>query len=141
MSLFKIILIILGIIVLLIVGTGIYFYKFHVFKSVRICIGNEIEDLKIPCSGNQECFNLVKNNISELKESLEKLPESMISEFDEIINLAVYCDNTCKTKKIYGEGFSGIEKIESCKQGEKEFLVEITGEEGLEILKGLRKEV
>jgi hypothetical protein len=138
MGLLKIFLIIMLILALGLVGVGIYFYNFHVFYTARACVSSEIQDLRVPCSSRQECINILKEKGSEDFSALEDAPEPVKEKVNEMLNMAIYCGGTCKVKKVYGMGFGGVEKVEECKEGEDEILWEITGKEGLKILKFLR---
>lgn len=128
----KIILIILGIIILLIAGTGYYFYKVYVFKTIRVCITNDKEDLKSPCSLDKECIDNVKSDMSSSGFSETKPINEVFIVFqdkvDEIYEKSISCAGTCRMKKIYGSE-------NACKIGEEEIKIEINGEKALEIWK------
>jgi hypothetical protein len=127
-----IIAIVLGSLAITVLGAGVYFYNFHTFKEVRLCLGDPM-DTEFECSLMQDCLDKAEElqteyNVSELpgfaRERLEMLAEE-----------AVYCEGTCKVKNIRGINLQTyeIEELESCNVGEKEILIEIKGKEGLQI--------
>jgi len=136
MGLFKIIGGIFLIIVLIAAATIYYFYNYHSFKTLRVCVSDKTTDLKTNCTSDFECIDVVETSINELNFS-EDLPEPLKEGFDEIIEEAVYCEGTCKMKEVYGFD----EELKSCKEGEKEFTFEITGKQGLKIIKGIKEDV
>ena len=130
--------IILGVFVfLLVVGiaAGIYFYNFHVFKEIRMCVA-EGEDTGYPCNSQEECLDLL--NFSD--DAVDGAPVFIRDNFENLLSSAVYCEDTCFVGMIRGINYESgdIEGLESCLDGEKEFLMEIRGKEGLEILKWMR---
>jgi len=156
----KIILIVFGVLILIAVIAGVYFYYFHIFKTLRICIKQESSDLMINCSSDNYCYDFVKGkagNYSEedlkklpdfikekiensqdkaeaLKESFEQLdnaPKFLSNMLNNIINEVLYCDSTCRYKEFYGSAPLGSEDVDLCQAGEKEFSVKIHGKEAL----------
>ncbi|NPE27174.1 hypothetical protein HNV12_04200 [Methanococcoides sp. SA1] len=125
-----VILVVIGVLVLSIAGAGIYFYNYHVFKEVRVCVG-EGENLGVPCESDNEClsgFNL------EFK--MDDVPEFLEKYFDTLLERAVYCDETCFLSEIRGIDFESgeLEELDSCFEDEEELVFEIKGKEGFEIL-------
>ena len=45
---------ILAVVVILIIGAGTYFYNFHVFKTLRVCL-TDGEDTQLPCDKSSQC--------------------------------------------------------------------------------------
>ncbi len=133
---------IIGLVVLIlglvIVGILIYFYNFYVFKTFRICIGEDFNDTMIPCTSDSFCVELFKEN-KEIKDNLEKAPEFIKEKLEEVLNAAIFCDKTCKIKNVRGFSRDGLQEIESCNSDEKEIKFEIKGKEGIEILKYLKE--
>jgi len=125
--------IVIGVLVALILGAGIYFYKFYTFKTIRLCIG-EPQDTKIPCSSNSECVGLV---IDKLRPdiNLSDAPEFVRGEFQGIVNQAVYCDGSCRIKEVRGinKESGELEFLNSCNADETEVLIDIRGKEAFEI--------
>jgi len=138
MGIFKVILIIIGVIILVILCAGIYLYNFHVFKTVRVCITNGAQDSNISCSTNQECVNTFESNVSEVKESLGAAPDFVKEKIDSLFSSMIFCDKICKIKNAYGMGFGGVQEAASCKAGEQEMLWKIRGKEGIKILLWMR---
>lgn len=127
----KIILIILGVLVLLGLIIGIYFYNFFVFKEVRICVG-EGKETDLVCGSNQDCLNFVGFDES----AIEGAPEVLRKTFGDVTEKAFYCDEKCFVGEIRGVDFGGnVEELISCEDGESEFLMEIRGKDALAILK------
>ncbi len=131
MGIFKILLIIIGIIVILIAGTGIYLYNFHVFKTIKFCVTNNVSDSNISCSSNEECTEKVREEAAEVKKAMEEAPDFAKDKLNEIFNEAVYCEQTCRIKNV--RGFSEQGSIAKCEEGEKEILWEIHGKEGIKM--------
>jgi len=132
----KLVLGIIFIILLILVGIGYYFYNFHVFKTLRVCVTDEVTDSMIPCSSNKFCIEQVKQNSTDF-EKLEELPDFIKNKIEEVLESAIYCEETCKLKKI--RGLENLGEIESCEENGQEFLFEIRGKQGLEILKYLKQ--
>ncbi len=130
--------IVLLVLVILAVGAAIYFYNFYVFKTIRVCVG-EGEDAFIPCESTQECRDLLHaNNLIEM----ESVPVFVRETFEDILDESVYCEATCHVKRIRGinQETRELEELDSCEAGEKEFVIEIRGKEGLEIYKFLKEQ-
>jgi len=154
----KVVLIILGIIIL----AGIYFYFFHVFKTLRVCVKSESSDLMIDCSSNQDCLDFVKGKsetytdddleklpdfikdkikdnenaadaLKEIFEQIDSAPDFFSETINEIIEEALYCDLTCRYKEFYGSEPLGEGDVDECASGEKEFVIKIRGKEGLKL--------
>jgi len=126
-----------GIILLVLAITLFYLYNFHVFKTVRICLGEPFET-QIYCETTQDCYEWIRVNRSELDTSL--MPPFLDENLQRVLNEAVYCDETCKVRKLYGinEETFDIEELESCDGDQREFLIEIRGKEALEIYEYLK---
>lgn len=130
-----IIAIILGSLVIVALGAGIYFYNFFVFKEVRLCIGEGV-DSDISCVVRQDCIDAL--GIADV--DLKDVPDFLGNKFQEILDEVVYCDETCFVKNVRGidPETQELEELESCEGGEKEIVVEIRGKEGLEIWKWMK---
>lgn len=116
-------------------GTGVYFYKYHVFEEVRACVGNW-EDTMFPCQIREDCLAAVNfNNVS-----LDGAPNFVKENFENILNSVVYCEGNCFVGKIRGINYETgeLEGLEGCEEGEDEFVMEIHGDEGLEILNWIK---
>ena len=133
-----IILIAVGVLVVGGSSVAYYFYEFHVFESVRVCVGGA-NDTGVPCVDTQECFDLAKEAGVNIDTELEGLPEFAREIFDDVVDEAVYCDGTCFVRNVRGINADGeIEMIESCDVGEVEFVVDIRGKEALELMKYMK---
>lgn len=142
MKIFKLIfsiwLTIVGIILILSILAGIYFYYFHVFKTARVCITDEVEDLNAYCESNEDCISFVMSNISIINENS---PNFLKNTIEEITRKSIYCETTCKQKKIYSNVFGdNQENIESCKEGEEEITVDLHGKELWQLFRLTQKE-
>ena len=139
--------IILGVIAFLLLVAGIagfYFYNFYVFKEIRACV-EEGEDLKIPCENRQICLDLMIENGADF-DAVNGAPDFVRENFEAILNEAIYCENTCFVGKVRGIDYESgdLLELESCEEGEAEFVMEIRGKEGLEILnwmKGMKEQI
>ena len=137
--------IILSIIGVLIVGGGatIYYgYNVHVYKTVRICLGEGV-DYGIPCEDKQECVDLIReysNESEEVQRKLKDAPEFLQVKLEEVMDGAVYCDSTCFVKNVRGvnQETYEIEMLDSCNPDETEITLDIHGKEGLEIMNYLK---
>ena len=134
-------LLIIGIVILVlligIIGAGFYFYNVHVFKTVRVCIGDAI-NTTVPCGVTQDCVDIDK--IAELGIDLDNIPDFVRDNFQKILDEVVYCDKSCFVKNIRGVNWETqeLEMLDSCKDEEVEFLIEIRGKEALAIWKWMR---
>lgn len=133
----KILAIIFIILILVVVIAGIYLYYFHVFKTIRVCVSNESTNTNLSCSNNQQCISLA-SGISSFNAGLESMPNNIKEKFNEIMNSSVYCENTCKIKKIYGTGIGDDKEVESC-NNDQEITFDIRGKEGVKIISYLKK--
>ncbi len=131
----KIILIVL--LSLLIIGGGIafYFYNYYVFKSARICVGEGV-DSGLPCESYLDCLKYM--NFSDDK--LNGAPQFLKSDFDKVLRAAVNCDGTCSVGVVRGIDYKtgNLENLKNCDSDEQEFVIEIKGKEGLEILRWMK---
>ena len=127
MGLFKIFGIGSLIFILVVGGLAIYFYNFYTFAQLRICISNEVENSIVSCSANEQCRNYFFDNTDGLKENYEKAPDILKEKIDEVFEKAVYCQTTCKVRKISELDKASI--IESCQEGEQEVVLNIKGKE------------
>jgi hypothetical protein len=128
----KIGLVVFLILVLLLVGIGIYFYDFYVFKTMRICIGEGV-DTELQCEVRQDCVDAFGIDTDSV---LEGAPDFLAEKFDEVYGKVLYCEGTCFIRNLRGISPDGnIEKLDYCSRSEEEYLIEIRGKGGLEILK------
>ena len=130
---------VIGIILLLVVIAGVYFYNFHVFKTVRICVG-EANDVEYFCETTQDCIDAAEANGVGADIDLSDASEFLQETFQEVLDEAVYCDGTCFVRDIRGVDpeTQELEMLESCEVGETEIVAEIRGKEGLEIMRYLK---
>ena len=121
------------VVIILAIGTGIYFYNFHVFKTVRICVGEGV-DSGLFCGSGQDCLGRVEG---EVDASLDGAPDFVRENFEAVLGESIYCDETCFVREIRGLDYETGEVVwlDSCESDETEFVVEIRGKEGIEILK------
>jgi len=130
---------VVGVVVLvlfvLFVVAGIYFYNYYVFKTVRICVGDGVNS-EVPCGSIQECVDLV-NERQDVGAGLDGVPDFVRENFEDVMDEVIYCDGTCFMRDIRGIDYETGELLEldSCEVGETEFVMEIRGREGIEILK------
>ncbi len=131
-------LLIIGIVILVlligVIGAGVYFYNFYVFKTVRVCVGDAI-DTTMPCGVTQDCVDI--DRIAEFGIDLNNVPDFVRDNFQKILNEVVYCDGSCFVKNIRGVNWETqeLEMLDNCKDEEVEFLIEIRGKEVLAIWK------
>lgn len=127
------------VIVLILLGVGFYFYNYYVFETFRVCVGDGV-DSEIPCVKTSDCSDIIKEQGIDLTAELGGAPDFFREKFQKIFNEVVYCNESCFVKKVRGIDFETREwtGLESCDEGEKEFVVEIRGKEGLEILRWLK---
>jgi len=124
--------IILGSLAIIAVGVGIYFYNFHVFKEMRLCLGDPM-DTEFECSMVQDCLDEVEN--LQTQYNISELPKFARDKLDMLAREAVYCEGTCKVKNIRGINLETyeLEELEFCEEGETEVLMKIRGKEGIQI--------
>ncbi len=111
-----------------------YFYEVKVYEEIRICVGGQINDTKIPCQNDSECRGFLKKS-GELPD-FSSAPSLIKDGFDKIFEEAVFCEETCKFKSVRGYDLKTFENrgLKSCSKGEKEFLFQIRGKDALEII-------
>ncbi len=125
MGFLKKVMIVFLVIVILVLGVGYYLYEFHVFKTFRVCTSSNLIDTKFNCNTNEECLDkFIESNIDDM-------PVFIRDGMTIVFNEAVYCENTCMVREIYGFG----EELDSCKDNDKEFLFEIRGKDALMFVK------
>ncbi len=131
----KILGIIFLVIIIIVAAAFIYVYNFHVFKKLMICITPEIEETEKTCVNNNDCTELIKQNLNS-----NEMPAFLKEKIEETIDKAVFCEETCKHRKYY-TNFIGEDQreIENCAEGEEEISIEIRGKEGLQILNLLKE--
>ena len=139
-SVLLIVAIVLGSLAVVVAGAGVYFYNFHVFKEVRLCLG-ESTDSEFSCSVLQDCLDEAENLQTEY--NIGDLPDFAREKLEMIAEAAVYCEGTCMVKNIRGINLESyeLEELESCDDGEIEILIDIRGKEGVAIwkyVKGLK---
>jgi hypothetical protein len=136
----KTILIIFVVLILILAGVGIYLYEFYVFKTFRICVSNEAENLQVECQTDDECFNILSEHsqdLADVMEAIERFPGFIREKYSEITDEAVYCESSCRVKRIYGD-FTG-QQIDACAAGDKEIEINIRGKEALELAKFVKE--
>jgi hypothetical protein len=107
---------------------GIYLYNYRVYKTMRVCITEDVIDTQAECSEDLECVNKFKKENKEFSDKLETSPDFIKTKLLEAIEGSVYCDVTCKNKEICGDLVKESCKNEtSCEEGEKEILIQIRG--------------
>ncbi len=117
------------------VGAGIYFYNYYVFKEIRVCVG-EGENYFLPCESQEDCLAALNFSNDVIKDA----PALIRENFDNILDEAVYCESTCFAGEVRGINYEtgSIEDLDSCENGEEEFVMEIRGKDGMEILKWMK---
>ncbi len=70
---------------------------------------------------------------------LENAPSFIKEKVEELFNLVIYCEGTCKVREVYGMGFGNVKEVETCKLGEQEVKYEVKGREGLRLINYLRE--
>ncbi len=134
-----IILSVVAIVLLVFIFAGAYFYNYHVFKTMRICLGDGM-NTNYPCNTSQNCIDVLTNGDDFFPDSNDT-PEFLKEQTSRILNEAMYCDNTCFLKNIRGmnEMMDGADALDFCEENETEILFEIRGKDGIEIMRYLRK--
>ncbi len=144
------ILLIVGIIILIlligIVGAGIYFYNFYVFKTVRVCVGDATNTM-MPCEITQDCVDYAillgsEIDLNETVNILDTAPDFIQENFQRALDEIIYCDESCFVRSVRGVNLetSEIETLDSCEDGEIEITADVRGKEALEIWKWMKKE-
>jgi hypothetical protein len=132
---------IIVILFLVVAGAGYYLYNFQIFKTLRLCVGEDV-DSEIFCSDVQSCFDDMGNPEQEIIEG--DYPKFIKKKFGELMTEIVLCDETCKIRNIRGidleTGEISVELIESCEESEIEILIEIGGKEAVEVWQFLKKQ-
>jgi len=123
---------IIGFVILIVLAAGFYFYNFHVFKTLRVCIG-EAHNTTYSCETANDCFNATGN--LETIEELNGAPKFVRNTFEEMLTETIYCDKVCFIREVRGINTETqeLEMLESCYDGETEITVDIRGKEALEV--------
>ena len=123
------------VLIVLILGAGIYFYNFYVFKTVRVCVG-ETNDIKLLCESKTDCVDKI---MGEVDLDIGDAPDFVKNNFDKVVDKAVYCDKTCFVKDVRGLNFESgeFEMLDSCNFEEEEIVIEIRGKDCLKVWKYL----
>ena len=74
-----------------------------------------------------------------MKANYEKAPDILKEKIDEVFEKAVYCQTTCKVRKISELDKASI--IESCQEGEQEVVLNIKGKDALKFKRYLAAKV
>lgn len=131
-SVLKIIGIIFIVLIIILLAVGIYFYNFYVFKTVRICIG-EANNIMVSCNTDSDCAGFFKGQALDF--NLSDAPIFLQEKFEDVIDTAVYCNETCFVRNIRGINpkTQELEMLDGCNAGEVEIKADIQGRDGLEI--------
>ena len=131
-SVLIIVAIVLGSLAVIILGAGVYFYNFYVFKELRLCLGEPM-DTNISCSTVQDCLDEAEN--LQTKYNISELPKFARDKFKILSDEAVFCDGICRIKNVRGVDFKTYElkELEFCEEGEKEILIKIHGKEAIQV--------
>jgi hypothetical protein len=131
--------IILLAIILIAAGAAFYFYNYYVFKTFHICVTNEINDTQIPCSSDDFCIGEFRDG-DEMPD-LDGFPPLIGEKVSEAFDLAIFCEESCKFRRIRGIGDGAdIQSIDSCEPGDDEITLDIRGKEGLALLKFVKEQ-
>ena len=134
-GLVKIILIIFVVFLLILVGVAFYLYNFYVFKTVRVCIVNNVSNSNKTCQTQADCMNYIYEKQPGLKTQIESSPSFAQEKIRLIFSKAIFCEGTCKIKQIRGmNNLNGEMGVDSCLPGEEEIKVEIRGKEAIDFL-------
>ena len=139
-----IILSIVGVLVLVAAAGGYYAYNVHVYETLRVCLGADV-DTGFSCETNQQCIDLVEKYSNESKEFralLDDAPNFLKEKFQEGLDKGIRCEQTCILRDIRGinKETKEFEFLESCNAGEEEITLEIRGKEGLAIKKFMEEQ-
>ncbi|RMD45949.1 hypothetical protein D6829_00755 [Candidatus Pacearchaeota archaeon] len=121
---------------------GYYFYEFYVFDQIRICISNKSIDTKVPCNGDcGEVKSRIREGIMEKQGKVVQNSPAIKGALDEVLNSIVFCEKTCRIRKIRGFDIELLysENLESCRSNEKEILIEIRGRDIVALLNSRRQ--
>jgi len=125
---------------LIVAGIGYYLYNFHTFKTLRLCVGDEV-DSGVFCSEVQSCFDAMGNPEQEILNG--DYAPFIKEKFGELISEMVLCTETCKIRDVRGidleSGEISVEIVEFCEDYETEILVEIGGKEAVEVWQFLQR--
>ena len=116
----KILLVILGIIALLIIIAGVLAYNFLTLKEIKVCVTNEVNDTRVPCTTDSQCRQYVADVGEEFITSMDKMPPQLKEKISDLLGEASSCEQTCKIKEIRGLGEGELGNIKECNTGEKE---------------------
>ena len=133
---FKIIIGILSFVILAIFAAGIYFYHFHTFKTIRVCLSENGRNTNITCETDMDCLEMMKAFNQET--NYENTPNVIVNYFDRIDENSVYCNDTCYTRSSRGFTSQDLDFLDSCNESEIEIAVDIKGKDAIQIFKWLK---
>jgi len=135
----KIILIVIAVVVILAAVGAFYLYNYHVFKTVRVCVSQEVTDLPVNCTDDEICVTLLSESLVDLQEAKEDAPDFIKPKIDEVLDMAIYCEGTCKVREVYGMGLGGKDDLDFCEAGDIEIKQDIRGKEAIEFAKFMKE--
>jgi hypothetical protein len=117
----KIFFIVFLIFVLLVTAAGIYFYYFHVFYKIGICISSDSEILPIECENKEQCIAI----LMEGQEENSAMPEFLKEKVQEMQNRIIGCsEGFCEMKKV-----RSFNSNDECVEGEEDYSVKLYGKD------------
>ena len=146
----KTFLIFVGVAILLIFLVGFYFYNYHVFEVVEVCVG-DYQEINKSCESVDDCLKLFENYEENFNETdfsdfgdygnVSDLPNFAKEKLFEFSDELVFCDGVCKVRSIDGIDSDYLENEipEDCSENGKIISTEIRGKDALEIFRFLKK--
>ena len=130
--------IILVIFIILILGV-LYFLFIFKFPGSAICLSEtDVADSPIECTSKQECDAAVNETITEAIGKYTTGPNAELYRkfLGEVAEKIVYCDNTCKVKRVYR-----LDNPEDpCIGNDEKIVIRLTGIEGLRAYSNMNKD-
>ncbi len=130
---------IIGFIILVLLLAGFYLYNYYVFETVRICIGEE-HDVLYTCETSEDCFEATGN--IDIISSLDGAPEFIAGTFNEMLDTAIYCNQTCFVREVRGINpeTQQLERLDNCYDNEDEIVVEVRGKDAWEVYSWMKSQ-
>ncbi|GEM_PF-1235081 len=150
---FKGVLIFLGIVFLILIGVGIYFYNFYIFDTVEICTGDYIPT-KFSCETSNDCLDVLENpeeylNLTELgvgeyvdleRINLKDFGILVGENFGEISSEIFSCEEYCMVRSVDGLNSQFIDgQISKDCLEENKIIMEIRGGDIFEIWRNVKR--
>jgi uncharacterized protein YpmS len=86
-------------------------------KSTLFCISNEVQDLNVQCSSNEECLSYFFNSLDD-DSRYNSLEEDVKNQVGAVLSKALFCQGNCKIRKVSVISYQSINQDSSICSGQ-----------------------